>query len=332
MAEIASIQGPIPRKRTQLIIEVFTLLSDDSRAAASKAKQNYSSVDKWRTSQGWQVAIAGAGTSLIPVAQLPLGVAETVYLLHKIAWCAWGIGGLRHCEVEGKDDLQYILGLWSHAISESQIREMFNLCRKAAILKEAYENNPQIKKALVSGATVGQVTATVSTAGIPVTLAALSQVAVGSATYGQIVAATSQAIPHVAAMAIKGIPHAVSVVTSQGVATVAVMVATEMAPEAIVPLEAIAPLVKKLIAKGLVADHFGYSLGVTIQQHTSAFLTKVAQKAAVKITKKAASKAVVAFVPFAGALAVAGINAWILQGFADSADLYYRLKAEAAQN
>jgi hypothetical protein len=159
MAEIAS---------TQLIIEAFTLLSDGSSAAASKAKQNYRSVDEWRTSQGWQTAIAGAGASVIPGIHLFAGVAETVFLLYKMAWCAWGIGGLRNCEVEGKDDLQYILGLWSHAISESQVREMFALCRNAAILKEAYENDPQIRKALESGAIVGQVTATVSTAGIPV--------------------------------------------------------------------------------------------------------------------------------------------------------------------
>ena len=323
MTEIAS---------TQLIIEAFTLLSDGSRAAASKAKQNYRSVDEWRTSQGWQTAIAGAGASIIPGIHLAAGVAETGYLLYKMAWCAWGIGGLRNCEVEGKDDLQYIMGLWSHAISESQIREMFDLCRKAAILKEACENNAQIKRALVSGATVGQVTATISTAGIPVTLAALSQVAVGSTTFGQIVAATSQAIPHVAAMAIMGTPHAVSVVTSKGIAKVAVMAALEMAPEAIAPLAGVSWIAKDLIAHELVAHHFAYPLGVAIQQHTSAFISKVAQKVAAKITKKAASKFVVGFVPFVGALAVAGINAWILQGFADSADLYYRLKAEAAQN
>lgn len=321
MTEIAS---------TQPIIEAFTLLSDQSRAAASKAKQNYRSVDEWRTSQGWQVAIAGGGASLIPVAHLIAGSAEMLYLLHKMAWCAWGIGGLRHCEVEGKDDLQYILALWSHAISESQIREMFDLCRKAAILKEAYENNPQIKKALVNGVTVGQVTATVSTAGIPVTLAALSQAAVGSVTFGQLVAATSQAIPHVTAMAIAGIPHTVSVVASKGVAKVAVMAALEMAPEALAPLAAFSSIANTFLAKDLVAHHFAYQPGVTIQQHTSAFLTKVAQKVAAKITKKAASKFVLGFVPFVGALAVAGINTWILQGFADSADLYYRLKAEAA--
>jgi hypothetical protein len=323
MIEIAS---------TQLIIEAFTLLSDGSRAAASTAKQNYSSVDKWRTSQGWQTATVGAVASIIPGIHLPAGVAETLYLLYKMAWCAWGIGGLRNCEVEGKDDLQFILGLWSHAISESQIREMFDLCRKAAILKEAYENNPQIKKALVSGATVGQVTATVSTAGIPVTLAALSHAAVGSVTFGQLVAATSQAIPHVASMAIAGIPHAVSIVASKGVAKVAVMAAIEMAPEAIAPLAGASWIANTLIANELVAHHFASPLGVTIQQHTSAFITKVAQKAAAKITKKSASKFVVGFVPFVGALAVAGINAWILQGFADSADTYYRLKAEAAQN
>ena len=323
MAEIAS---------AHLILEAFTRLSDHSRAAASKAKQHYRSVDERRTSQGWQVAIAGGGSSLIPGTHLVTGLAEMLYLLYKMAWCAWGIGGLRHCEVEGKDDLEYILALWSHAISESQLRELFVLCRKAVILKQVCQTNPQIKKALVNGATVGQVTATVSTAGIPVTLAALSQVAVGSVTFGHLVAATSQAIPHVAAMAITGIPHAVSVVASKGVAKVAVMAALEMAPEAMAPLAAFSWAAQQVIAKELVAQHFASQPGVMIQQHASAFLTKVAQKVAAKITKKAASKFVLGFVPFAGALAVAGINAWILQGFADSADLYYRLKAEAAQN
>jgi hypothetical protein len=310
----------------QAIIKAFTLLSDNSGEAASKAKRNYSSLDSWRASQGWQAAIAGGGSSIIPVAHLATGAAETLYLLHKMAWCAWGIGGLRNCVVEGKDDLQYILGLWSHAVSEGQIREMFDLCRKAAILKAAYENNPQVRKALVGGAAVGQVTATVSTAGIPVTPAALSHVAVGSVTFGQIVATTSQAIPHAAAMAIMGTPHAVSVVASKGVAQVAVLVTKEMGAGGI------APLVGSLISNQLVAHHFAYQLGVAIQQHSSAFISKVAEKAAAKITKKAASKFVLGFLPFVGALAVAGINAWILDGFADSADLYYRLKAEAAQN
>ncbi len=107
----------------------------------------------------------------------------------------------------------------------------------------------------------------------------------------------------------------------------ALMVITEP-----IGLEGIAPLAGSLITHQLVANHFAYQLGVTIQQHSSAFITKIAAKVAAKITKKAASKFVVGFVPFAGALAVAGINAWILQGFADSADTYFRLKAEAAQN
>jgi hypothetical protein len=311
---------------SQLIIEAFTLLSDDSREAASKAKRNFSSIDDWRNSQAWQVAIAGGGVSIIPVAHLAAGVAETFYLLHKMAWCAWGIGGLRNCVVEGKNDLQYILGLWSHAISESQVREMFDLCRKAAILEKACANDSQVKKALVSGVTVGQVTATVSTAGIPVTLAALSHVAVGSVTFAQIVAATSQAIPHAATMAIMGTPHAVSVVASKGVAKVSLTIASKIAGKGI------APQIGSLIAKELVAHHFAYQLGVTIQQHSAPFITKIAEKAAAKITKKAASKFVLGFVPFAGALAVGGINAWIIQGFADSADTYYRLKAEAAQD
>src|SRR2546430_7392985 len=51
-----------------------------------------------------------------------------------------------------------------------------------------------------------------------------------------------------------------------------------------------------------ISHHFAYQLGVTIQQHSSAFITKVAEKAAAKITKKTASKFVLGFVPFVGAL------------------------------
>jgi hypothetical protein len=310
----------------QFIVNAFTLLSDDSKEAASKAKRGYSSVEDWRNSQAWQAAIAGGGSSLIPVAHLATGVAETLYLLHKMAWCAWGIGGLHNCVVEGKEDLLYILGLWSHAISESQIREMFDLCHKAAILKEASTNDPAIKRALVGGAAIGQVTATVSTAGIPVTLAALSQVAVNSVTFGQIVMATSQAVPHAAAMAIMGTPHAVSVVASKGVAKVALTITKELGAQGI------SPYIGSLLSKQLVANHFAYQFGVTLQQHMAPMIAKFAEKIASKITKKAATKFVVGFVPFAGALAVAGINAWILQGFADSAETYYSLKAAVAQN
>ena len=121
-----------------------------------------------------------------------------------------------------------------------------------------------------------------------------------------------------------GTPHAVSVVASKGVAKVSLTVVSEITGKGI------APQVSSLVAKELVANHFAYQLGVTIQQHSSAFMTKIAGKVAAKITKKTASKFFLGFVPFAGALAVAGINTWILQGFADSADMYYRLKAEAA--
>jgi hypothetical protein len=203
---------------------------------------------------------------------------------------------------------------------------MFDTCRKAAILERACANDARLKNALVNGAVAGQLTATVSTAGIPVTLAALSHVAVNSVTFGQIVMATSHALPHVASMAVMGIPHSVSVVASKGVATVTLMIASELAG---VP---IAPYIGSWFANQLVAHHFAYQLGVTLQQHASPLIMGVAGKMAAKITKQAASKFMLGFVPVAGALAVGGINAWIIQGFADSADTYYRLKAEAARD
>jgi hypothetical protein len=245
-----------------------------------------------------------------------------LFLLHKMAYCAWGIGSILGCKVEGKDDLQYILGLWSHAITESQLREMFDLCQKSAILKAAYDQNPRVKKALAGGGTAAQITATVATTGIPVSLAAL-KLAVNSVPFNQIVLATSSAIPQAAANAVLGTPHAISFLASNGASKVIMSVAQKISHNGI------SPYVGHLITQSLVSHHFAYQLGLLVQQHTGAVITNFAGAVAGKITKKAAAKFALGFIPLVSALTTAGINAWILQGFADSAEQYYRLKAAA---
>ncbi|MEU9568686.1 hypothetical protein AB0D62_02100 [Streptomyces massasporeus] len=59
------------------------------------------------------------------------------------------------------------------------------------------------------------------------------------------------------------------------------------------------------------------------------FINKIAQKTAVKFSAVLGSKAVTGFVPVLGALAGAGINAFLVSKFADAAESYYRHKLAA---
>ncbi|MGW6460892.1 hypothetical protein ACWF94_34025, partial [Streptomyces sp. NPDC055078] len=66
--------------------------------------------------------------------------------------------------------------------------------------------------------------------------------------------------------------------------------------------------------------------GKALAKLSKPFLQKIAQKVAVKFSAILGSKAVTGAVPFLGALAGAGVNAYFLQKFADAAEMYYRQK------
>jgi hypothetical protein len=48
-------------------------------------------------------------------------VADVAFLLHKMAYCSWGVGGLLNCDVEGKADFSLILQVWADDLSETEL-------------------------------------------------------------------------------------------------------------------------------------------------------------------------------------------------------------------
>jgi hypothetical protein len=66
--------------------------------------------------------------------------------------------------------------------------------------------------------------------------------------------------------------------------------------------------------------------GKVVAKMSKPFIAKISQKAAVKFSAILGSKAVTGTIPLLGAVAGAGINAYFIQKFADSAETYYREK------
>jgi hypothetical protein len=103
-----------------IVIDVFNLVGGNPTTAITSA-QNYSSVSTWITSQAAQTATAGGVAMALPGFHLAALAADVTFLLHKMAYCCWGIGEIRECVVLGKSDFQNILALWSHAASIDEL-------------------------------------------------------------------------------------------------------------------------------------------------------------------------------------------------------------------
>jgi len=106
-----------------VIISAFNVLGGDYNKAVEKAK-TCSSVDEWVMRQVTQAAAIGATAAAIPGAHLAALTVDVAILMHKMAWCSWGIGGNMGCQVEGKLDLALILGLWSGSITKEDVESM----------------------------------------------------------------------------------------------------------------------------------------------------------------------------------------------------------------
>jgi hypothetical protein len=102
------------------IVERFEALGGDPREATEAARQ-FSSTQSWIAWQSSQVAASGAASTAIPGYHLLTISADIAFVLHKIAYCSWGVGALHGCDVEGKDDLGAILALWAGVVSEEHL-------------------------------------------------------------------------------------------------------------------------------------------------------------------------------------------------------------------
>lgn len=107
----------------EVVIHAFNLLGGNAEGAVSSAK-SFSSVNSWTAWQATQAAAVGATAAAIPVAHLVTLPADVAVLMHKMAWCSWGIGGKMGCQVEGELDLALILGLWSGSITKEDVEMM----------------------------------------------------------------------------------------------------------------------------------------------------------------------------------------------------------------
>ena len=104
------------------IVNTFKMLGGNADEAVRKAKEF--DVDAWITWQATQAAVVGGAAAAIPGAHLVTVTADIAILMHKMAWCSWGVGGTLGCNVEGDLDLALILGLWSGAITKEDVETM----------------------------------------------------------------------------------------------------------------------------------------------------------------------------------------------------------------
>ena len=91
---------------------------DPSRAAEAAFGHSYNS---WVNQQAAYAAGSGAVAMAVPAYHLLALVADLSILMHKMAYCAWGVGTICGCAPAGKEDLQIILALWSGALSPEEL-------------------------------------------------------------------------------------------------------------------------------------------------------------------------------------------------------------------
>jgi hypothetical protein len=100
----------------EIIVSAFEFMGGDPSTAIESARG--SSIESWKYWQATQAAAVGAAAVAIPGAHIPLIVVDVAFLLHKMAYCCWGIGALHKCEIESKEDFAVILGLYAGVVSE----------------------------------------------------------------------------------------------------------------------------------------------------------------------------------------------------------------------
>ena len=105
------------------------------QSALSSATNDYNSIGSWKFWQTIQTVASGAFANFIPVAHIPASAGDVLFLMHKMAHVAWGIGALHDCPLDNaKEDMAIILGLWAQAIEENQLNEIFDKWTDTGVL------------------------------------------------------------------------------------------------------------------------------------------------------------------------------------------------------
>lgn len=105
------------------IVTAFATLGGVDPSPAIESAKRFKTVKGWREFQMTQAGLAGAAAMAIPVAHLPAMALDVTFLIHKMAYCAWGIGAIHGATVEAKEDMALILALWSGAVKEETLPE-----------------------------------------------------------------------------------------------------------------------------------------------------------------------------------------------------------------
>jgi hypothetical protein len=106
------------------VVQAFEALGGDASAAIDRA-HDFPTVGEWVAWQASQTAVVGAAALAVPVAHLPVLALDIGFLMHKMAWCSWGVGAILKCPVDPLPDLAVILGLWSGDIEEDALNAAY---------------------------------------------------------------------------------------------------------------------------------------------------------------------------------------------------------------
>jgi len=98
------------QKLESALIQAFDELSSNPEQTVAYARTY--SLNGWIMEQRAAVVTSGAVANLIPGAHLLAMVADLVFLLNRMSYCAWGIGAIKKCKVFGMSDFEQILVLW----------------------------------------------------------------------------------------------------------------------------------------------------------------------------------------------------------------------------
>lgn len=94
-----------------------------SPARASRRAESFS-INGWKLFQAAQAgavgAVAAAPGAVVFGSHIPLIAFDVYCLLHKMAYCCWGIGSIRKCDLE-QEDFPIILGIYTGVITEAAL-------------------------------------------------------------------------------------------------------------------------------------------------------------------------------------------------------------------
>jgi hypothetical protein len=108
-----------------VVVDAFDAMGGDPRSAVKSAR-SFPSISGWTAWQVTQAAVVGGIAMAIPVAHVPALVLDVALLIHKMAYCCWGIGSIHRCRVDGKDDIALIMAYWAKDLKETELSALIS--------------------------------------------------------------------------------------------------------------------------------------------------------------------------------------------------------------